>query len=57
MPYEGEKGMIMQIWIRFVASAHQMQDIITASTELPHSNEIMYRVTVPQRSLLSHGDS
>jgi len=28
-----------------------------ASTELPHNNETMYRVTVPQRSLLTRGDS
>lgn len=28
MPYEGEKG----IWIRFLASAQQVRDIITGSS-------------------------
>jgi len=32
MPYEGEKVMIMQIWIRFLASAQQVQNIVTGNS-------------------------
>jgi hypothetical protein len=41
MPYEGEKGMIMQIWIRFLASAQQVQDIITGKS--------IHRIATQQR--------
>jgi hypothetical protein len=32
MSYAGEKEMIMQIWISFLASAQQVQDIITGNS-------------------------
>ena len=37
MPYEGEKRMIMQIWIRFLASAQQVQDITYNRKEYPQN--------------------
>jgi hypothetical protein len=52
MLYEGEKGNLNSLSSICSTSAGYYN-----KKQYPHNNKTMYRVTIPQRSLLSRGDS